>query len=64
MNPNPEFENHRRLLESREDLKNWQDDDNPVIVFLIWICSVMNRQIILFIALIISRYGAFIEEYF
>jgi hypothetical protein len=33
MNPNPEFENHRRLLESREDLKNWKDDDNPVIVF-------------------------------
>jgi hypothetical protein len=32
MNPNSEFENHRRLLESREDLKNWQDEDNPVIV--------------------------------
>jgi hypothetical protein len=33
MNPNPEYKEHRQLLESREDLKNWQDDDNPVIVF-------------------------------
>jgi hypothetical protein len=32
MNPNPEYKEHRQLLESREDLKNWSDDDNPVIV--------------------------------
>jgi len=32
MNPNPEYKEHRRLLESREDLKKWQDEDNPVIV--------------------------------
>jgi hypothetical protein len=33
MVPQPEYKEHRKLLESREDLKNWSDDDNPVIVF-------------------------------
>jgi hypothetical protein len=33
MNPNPELKEHHQIFESREDLKNWNEDDNPVIVF-------------------------------
>jgi hypothetical protein len=33
MYPNPAGREHRQLLESREELKNWKEDDNPVIVF-------------------------------
>jgi hypothetical protein len=32
MIPQPEYKEHRQLLESREELKNWNEDDNPVIV--------------------------------
>jgi hypothetical protein len=32
MTPFPEYGTHRHLLETREDLKNWQEEDNPVIV--------------------------------
>jgi hypothetical protein len=29
----PHNEFHKKILESREELKNWKEDDNPVIVF-------------------------------
>ncbi|MDR1097536.1 MAG: 6-bladed beta-propeller [Tannerella sp.] len=30
---NPDNESHRKILASREELKNWNEEDNPVIVF-------------------------------
>ncbi|GHT61334.1 hypothetical protein AGMMS50239_12030 [Bacteroidia bacterium] len=33
INFNPDNELHKQILESREELKNWKEDDNPVIVF-------------------------------
>ena len=29
---NPDMNRHKKILESREELKNWQEDDNPVVV--------------------------------
>jgi hypothetical protein len=33
VNFNPDNEPHQEILKSREELKNWKEDDNPVIVF-------------------------------
>jgi hypothetical protein len=33
VNFNPDNKHHKEILESREELKNWKEDDNPVIVF-------------------------------
>ncbi|GHT61347.1 hypothetical protein AGMMS50239_12070 [Bacteroidia bacterium] len=32
INFNPDNKEHKKLLESREELKNWKEEDNPVIV--------------------------------
>ncbi|MDR1154274.1 MAG: 6-bladed beta-propeller [Bacteroidales bacterium] len=33
MSPHPDYKEHREILQSRKELSNWKEEDNPVIVF-------------------------------